>query len=127
MAWVVPDGGAQTFEVRSTSDPDQQTSWTLPGSPVGGPVGILGQDFVVYKTMSANGKKLLRVAHPDGTTTDLPYVRAFDAEPMLGLISVQTQIHKAVAALGSLMRPPSRSRGRHSTTSSARSVLEATS
>lgn len=91
VAWAVPENGSQRLEVRSTTDPDETTSWELPESPVAGPVGILGPDSVVYETLTNQGETRVGLANPDGTTTELPYIRALAADPVNGLISVQTE------------------------------------
>lgn len=89
-AWTVLESGAQTIVVRSTSDPDEVTSWDFPESPAVGPVGILGPDSMVYET-NDEGRTTVGLANPDGTTTELPYLGALAADPVNGLISVQTE------------------------------------
>lgn len=100
VSWAVPEKGAQTLQVRSTINRDEMTSWTLPASPVVGPVGILGPDSVVYETETAQGPTGVFLADSDGTTRVLPYVSALAADPVNGLISVQTRVRDAGGCFG---------------------------
>jgi hypothetical protein len=90
VAWTVPEPGSQTLVVRSTTDPDQVTSWTFAERPVVAPVGILGPDTVAFETRDAQGRTTVGLADSDGSTTELPYVAVRAADPVNGLISVQT-------------------------------------
>lgn len=94
-AWTVPESGAQTLGVRSTSDPDEAMLWDFSELPAVEPVGILGSDSVVYETRTPRGVEKVGLAYPDGTTTELPYVGAVAADPVNGLISVQTEVRQS--------------------------------
>lgn len=94
VAWTVPEPVAQTLGVHSTTHPDQAMFWDFPELPVVEPVGILGSDSVVYETRTPRGVATVGLAYPDGTTTELPYLGAVAADPINGLISVQTEVRE---------------------------------
>lgn len=100
VAWTVSAAGTQTIFVRSTAQPDETMSWELPERPAVDPVGILGPDSVVYESRTAQGETRAGLANPDGTTTDLPYVSAVAADPVNGLIAVQTEVRDAGGCFG---------------------------
>ena len=97
VAWTTPEPGAQTVSVRSTSDADDVTSWDFPERPAVEPVGILGPNRVVYELPEQGGAG---VANPDGTTSELPYLGAQAADPVNGLIAVQTESRSASGCFG---------------------------
>lgn len=90
VAWTVPAAGTQTIFLRSTSQPEDSMSWDFPERPVVNPVGILGPDSVLYET-NAQGNVTVGLANPDGTTTDLPFLKAIAADPVNEVYSVMTE------------------------------------
>ncbi|HSU03765.1 MAG TPA: hypothetical protein VLK03_14530 [Nocardioides sp.] len=91
VAWTVPVSAGQTIFLRSTTQPEDTTTWELPARPVVDVVGILGADSVVYETRTPQGEVTVGLAGPDGTTTELPYLGAMDADPVHQVFSVQTE------------------------------------
>ena len=55
---------------------------------------------MVYETVTAQGETTVGLANADGTTTELPYPSALAADPVNGLISVQTQVRETSGCFG---------------------------
>lgn len=93
VSWteVRPDG-SQRLGVHSTTDLNDVTTWELPESPTVNPVGILGPDSAVYETVTPQGETGVGVANPDGSTTELSYLRVRGVDPVDGRISVLTRV-----------------------------------
>ena len=91
VAWTVPAAGAQTIFLRSSTRPEDTTSWDFAERPSVEPVGILGPDSLVYEQTTAQGEVTVGIARPDQTTTDLPYLQAIAADPVNQVFSVQTE------------------------------------
>ncbi len=93
VSWtqVGPDG-SQLLGVHSTTDLNGVTTWEFPEFPVVNPVGILGPDSAVYETVTSQGETKVGLANPDGSTTELRYLRVRGADPVNGRISVLTKV-----------------------------------
>ena len=100
VAWTMPVPGAQTIYLRSTSRPEDAMTWELPSRPLAEPVGLLGPDSVVYQSTTARGETKVGLARPDGSTVELPYVAARAADPVNGVIAVQTEVRDLGGCFG---------------------------
>lgn len=91
VAWVAPEPGAQTLQVRSTTQADAGRVVDLPASPVIEVVDLVASDRVVVRLTDPSGPPSYAVVEPDGSLTDLEgYADVQAASSAVGLISVQT-------------------------------------
>lgn len=92
VSWTQAGNGGQLLGVHSTTDLNGTTTWEFPEFPVVNPVGILGPESVVYEAVEGGELQGVFLANPDGSTTELPYVGARSADPVNGVIAVQTEM-----------------------------------
>jgi hypothetical protein len=92
VAWTASEPGAQTLVLHATDDSGTNRSWDFPGSPPVEPVGVLGEDRVVFtSTDQRTGDVSVGIAEPDGSTSGFADVVDAVAVSVDGLVSVMTR------------------------------------
>lgn len=91
-AWTVSEPGSQTLVLHATTESGTDRSWDFPSAPPVEPVGVLGDDRVVFETTNQrNGKVTVGIAEPDGSTSGFADVVDAMAVSADGLVSVMTR------------------------------------
>lgn len=86
-AWTTYTSRGQTLRLHSTTGRGTDASWDFDSSPPVTPVGVLGDDRVLFET--AGGK--VGIAEPDGSTSAFAEVAEAVAVSADGLVSVITR------------------------------------
>ena len=107
VAWSAAESGGQTLIIRSTSDPEAGMAWDFPDSRSVTPVDFVAEDRVVFQTGDQqDGSVGAGIAEPDGSTTELPgYVGVRAANPVNGLVAVQTRTNKDASGCFGVVDP----------------------
>jgi hypothetical protein len=91
-AWTVSEPGAQTLVLHATTDSGTDRSWDFAAAPPVEPVGVLGDDRVVFQTTNQRtGKVTVGIAEPDGSTSGFADVVDAMAVSPDGFVSVMTR------------------------------------
>lgn len=91
-AWTVSEPGSQTLVLHATTESGTDRSWDFAATPPVEPVGVLGDDRVVFETTNQrNGKVTVGIAEPDGSTSGFADVVDAMAVSADGLVSVMTR------------------------------------
>ena len=91
-AWTVSERGAQTLVLHATTDSGTDRSWDFAAAPPVEPVGVLGEDRVVFTTTNQRtGEATVGIAEPDGSTSEFADVVDAVAVSADGLVSVMTR------------------------------------
>jgi hypothetical protein len=94
VAWTTSERGAQTLVLHATTDSGTDRTWDFDASPPVEPVGVLGDDRVVFQTTNQRtGKVTVGIAEPDGSTSGFADVVDAVAVSADGLVSVITRIN----------------------------------
>lgn len=92
VAWTASEPGAQTLVLHATTDSGTDRSWDFDASPPVEPVGVLGDDRVVFQTTNQRtGEVTVGIAEPDGSTSGFADVVDALAVSADGLVSVMTR------------------------------------
>ena len=92
VAWTTSEPGAQTLVLHATTDSGTDRTWDFDASPPVEPVGVLGDDRVVFETTNQRtGKVTVGIAEPDGSTSGFADVVDAVAVSADGLVSVMTR------------------------------------
>jgi hypothetical protein len=92
VAWTTSEAGAQTLVLHATTDSGTDRTWDFAASPPVEPVGVLGDDRVVFQTTNQRtGKVTVGIAEPDGSTSGFADVVDAVAVSADGLVSVMTR------------------------------------
>ena len=83
---------AQTLVLHATTESGTDRSWDFAASPPVEPVGVLGDDRVVFQTTNQRtGEVTVGIAEPDGSTSEFADVVDALAVSADGLVSVMTR------------------------------------
>ncbi len=94
VAWTTSERGAQTLVLHATTDSGTDRTWDFEASPTVEPVGVLGDDRVVFQTTNQRtGTVTVGIAEPDGSTSGFADVVDAVAVSADGLVSVITRIN----------------------------------
>jgi hypothetical protein len=94
VAWTASKPGAQTLVLHATTESGTDRSWDFAAAPPVEPVGVLGDDRVVFQTTNQRtGKVTVGIAEPDGSTSGFADVVDAVAVSADGLVSVVTRIN----------------------------------
>jgi hypothetical protein len=92
VAWTASKPGAQTLVLHATTESGTDRSWDFAASPPVEPVGVLGDDRVVFQTTNQRtGKVTVGIAEADGSTSGFADVVDAMAVSGDGLVSVMTR------------------------------------
>jgi hypothetical protein len=92
VAWTASEPGAQTLVQHATTESGTDRFWDFAASPPVEPVGVLGEDRVVFKTTDQRtGEVTVGIAEPDGSTSGFADVVDALAVSPDGLVSVMTR------------------------------------
>ena len=92
VAWTASEPGAQTLVLHATTESGTDRTWDFAASPPVEPVGVLGDDRVVFETTNQRtGKVTVGIAEPDGSTSAFADVADAVAVSADGLVSVMTR------------------------------------
>ena len=107
VTWSAPESGGQTLVLRSTTDPEAGMVWDFPEFPAVTPVDFVAEDRVVYQSIDQqDGSVEAGIAEPDGSLTKLPgVVGVSSANPVNGLIAVQTRTNKDASGCFGVVDP----------------------
>jgi hypothetical protein len=91
-AWTTSGPGGQTLLLHSTTESRAGESWDFDASPPVEPVGVLGDDRVLFETTDQRtGDVTVRIAEPDGSVSAFADVANAVAVGAHGLVSVMTR------------------------------------
>jgi hypothetical protein len=91
-AWTASEPGAQTLLLHSTTESGAGTSWPFDASPPVEPVGVLGDDRVLFETTNQRtGEVTVQIAESDGSISAFADVADAVAVSADGLVSVLTR------------------------------------
>jgi hypothetical protein len=94
VAWMASRPGAQTLVLHATTESGTDRSWDFAAAAPVEPVGVLGDDRVVFQTTNQRtGKVTVGIAEPDGSTSGFADVVDAVAVSADGLVSVVTRIN----------------------------------
>jgi hypothetical protein len=94
VAWTASKPGAQTLVLHATTESGTDRSWDFAAAAPVEPVGVLGDDRVVFQTTNQRtGKVTVGIAEPDGSTSGFADVVDAVAVSADGLVSVVTRIN----------------------------------
>lgn len=108
VAWTFPEPGAQTLTLHSTTDPEGDTVWQFPATPVVDPVDFVGDDSLLFQTTAPDGTHdNIGIANADGTTTMLDggYTTALAADPTTGHVAVVTRVRADNSTCSAVVDP----------------------
>jgi hypothetical protein len=92
VAWTATESGGQTLRLHPTTGSGEDERWGFPAAPPVTPVGVLGDDRVVFKTTDQqDGHVTVAIAEPDGTISEFADVANAVAVSSDGLVSVMTR------------------------------------
>ena len=92
VAWTASEPGAQTLVLHATTESGTDRSWDFAAAPPVEPVGVLGEDRVVFTTTNQRtGEVTVGIAEPDGSTSGFADVVDAVAVSADGLVSVMTR------------------------------------
>ena len=91
VAWTAYGSGRQTLRLHATTESGTDDSWDFPARPPVTPVGVLGDDRVLFETTDQRtGEVTVRIAEPDGSVSAFADVADAVAVSADGLVSVMT-------------------------------------
>jgi len=109
VAWVMPEAGAQTLYLHSTTDPSVDRSWDFGGVSTIDPVDFVSDESLLFSAHDdRTGEVEAGIAGADGKVRLLPdVVKPVSASPVTGLVAAQTKSNKDASGCFGVLDPAS--------------------